>query len=333
MPYEALGLAAGAMSKAIGDIYRGQVEATSQVPRIEEHAQNQAMRAQEISQRMQKFPLEMAEIRQKMSLGDFALQEAPLKIEQLKGSIEGQNLTRQLHDIQLKSAGDEFNMKLKSRETAKAFIEANKDKPGMEWISAYASNPDSFLDAWTKMKTEEAKASFHPHSFDQILGALAQKKASGQPLTPQEQKVYDEAIAWKMKTNNMAITPGQTAAANKDLWAQASKTFVESMTQMFGKDMSKIPGATQAQKQMVIDYYKAEIAAQLYDSNPGFQQLGVPRPTLPQKPPWLAQYEAQIMQQQQTPTWMQWLKSWIPGQSTPAPAPAPAQNSGWEIVK
>lgn len=330
---EALGMAAGAISKAIGDIYRGQLSATQEKPGLESAATSNLARQQEMSRNMMRFPLEMAETRQKIGLGGYALEEAPLKIAHLKQTMEGQGLDNQLKGIQVKSTGDVYNQTIQSREAVRRYLLENKDKPGNEWMGAYVANPDAFLEMWGKRQIEEIKADYKRPSFDQVLGVLAQKKASGKPLTPQEEQVYRQGIEWKMKSAG-GVTPAMSMRSQASLYKEADKSWDQTFQTMFGKDFTKVPGQTQQQKNLSILYYKNQSMQQIYDADPSFAMANVKRPNDMARPPWVAEYEAKALQPPfnltSPSTWfggrgIPWL---APGQGAApqpqAPAPAPA---------
>ncbi len=326
---EAFGLAAGAMSKAIADIYKGQLEATTVAPGIEEHAQAKAARAMEMAQKMQKFPLEMQEARQKIGLGEYALQEAPLKIKQLKGTLEGQDLDRQLKDIQVKSTGDAYTIQVQSREAARKFITANKMKPGMEWIAAYESNPDAFIDAYTKIQTELAKAAVRPQSVDQRVSAIM---ASGGPKTPKEAEMVKKYWDYRMKTGARAaggMTAAQQTQLKKELYKEANDAMNQLFQAQFGKDFTKLPGTTQQQKNDTLQYYKIKTQADIWDSNPAFKEAGIPRPIVPPKPAWVAQYETGLTAQK---TWRDYVPSWVPGFGGGSQQQPAQPNTDWKII-
>lgn len=79
-----LDLAAGAMSRAIGDIFRGRTEAIEAAPKAYADAEQLAGAQQQRAIQFSRLPAELARDRQQVQLGEFALERAPEELKQLK---------------------------------------------------------------------------------------------------------------------------------------------------------------------------------------------------------------------------------------------------------
>lgn len=170
-------LAAGAMSRAIGDIFRGQVEAQQQVPAIQANAEAIEGSRQQRQTQMMKLPAELARERQGLQLGEWKIKAAPLEYQNLRDDVRWQEVERGWKSAD-RSQLDKARRS--ATELANELITAPTTDPTLRnFLSAIRDNPDAVMTHFGKMaeqqnhftiqsELEKLKAKLHPKTMEQL---------------------------------------------------------------------------------------------------------------------------------------------------------------------